>query len=82
MERVILLNIIESKIPRECVIFLMRYCKYHLGNKVVGVRTRAKGPWVSGESTNGKSSKLEQISDQLVLMDWSLNLSVSHFPHL
>lgn len=59
MERVILFNIIEFKILRECVIFLMRYCKYYLGNKVVGVRICVKGSWVFGESINGKLSKLE-----------------------
>lgn len=31
--KLILFSIIESKIPREFVIFLMGYCIYHLGTK-------------------------------------------------
>lgn len=52
MQIVILFSVMESKIPKEFVIFLKRCCKYHLGNKVIGIKIHAKGLWDIVESTD------------------------------
>ena len=39
-------------IPKKFVIFLMGCSKYHLGNKVIGIKIHAEGLWDIVKSTD------------------------------